>query len=180
MDPRINFVEQWFLRSHKSDDDFERFIFLWLCMVCIAKYWYEMNCRSDRNYKSSKDDGYFIGHYFGAHGNAELIVDVCSCMPEYEKLARRKSENNEYILDGVTDDNRTLKNLHMHIVFDSPMNSRSQAEAIGKALKGIRNNLFHGGKLYESSEDRALLELATPLLTAIVIKSAQKHMDITL
>jgi hypothetical protein len=180
MDARINFVKQWFLRSENSIDEFEQFIFLWLCMVCIAKYWYQMNHRLDRNYESPKDDGYYIEEYFKSHRNATLIIDVCSNLTEYKKLAKRKSINNDYVIGGAQDSNELFKNLYMHFSFNTPMTTASQSKAIGMALKGIRNNLFHGGKLYDNTEDKDLLGLSTPILKALVIDSAKNHMELTL
>ncbi len=180
MDKRIKFVEQWYLRSEESFDKFEQFIFLWLCMVCIAKYWYQMNRHLGRDYESPKDDGYFIKEYFRNQRNAELVVDICLSLKEYEKLARRKSINNDYVIGGEEDKGRFFKSLYMHFVFGQTMTTGSQSIAIGRALKGIRNNLFHGGKLYDSAEDKELLLLSVPILQALVIKSAQAHMDITL
>ena len=180
MDARINFVKQWYSRSEDSLDEFERFVFLWLCMVCIAKYWYQINYGLDRNYESPKDDGYYIASYFKNNRNAKLAIDACSSLTEYKNLSKRKSVNNDYVIGGVPDSYELLKSLYMNSVFGQPMTTVDKSKAIGMALKSIRNNLFHGGKLYDSSEDNELLVLGAPILKALVIDSAKTHMELTL
>jgi hypothetical protein len=45
------------------------------------------------------------------------------------------------------------------------------AEAVGEILNKVRNNLFHGSKVYDDAEDRELLGLVTPLLLTILDSS---------
>jgi hypothetical protein len=42
------------------------------------------------------------------------------------------------------------------------------AEATAEILNKVRNNLFHGNKMYDDKEDREVLNLLTPLLMTIV------------
>ena len=73
-----------------------------------------------------------------------------------------------------------FKDLYMHKCFGTVMTIKNQSKAIGIALRAIRNNLFHGGKLYESSADKNLLKLATPILKIILLKAANEIMHIDL
>ena len=46
-------------------------------------------------------------------------------------------------------------------------------EATAEILNKVRNNLFHGSRVYDDSNDCALLDLVTPILLTIVTSSEQ-------
>ena len=179
-DSRIEFVQQWYKRSNEAIDDFEKFIFLWLCIVTIAKFWASENIRIKRDYASPVDDGEFINKYFKSTNNAEIIIKTIEKLPEFNELISRKSDSGDYIVESDKNLNPQFRDLYQHAHYKSNMGVSDRSRAIGLALRAIRNNLFHGGKLYDSSEDRQLLRVATPILDAIVITTAKCHMNIEL
>ena len=180
MDNRIEFIRQWYSRGENSKDEFDRFIFLWLCMVCIAKYWYSQSRKLDRNYDEPLEDGTFIKKFYENDQNSKLIMDAIEDLPEFDQLAKRKSPSEEYIISYPGKEEGLFKDLYMHKCFGTVMTIKNQSKAIGIALRAIRNNLFHGGKLYESSADKNLLKLATPILKIILLKAANEIMHIDL
>ena len=179
-DSRIEFVKQWYRRSNDAFDDFEKFIFLWLCMVCIAKFWVSENSGLKRDFDSSKDDGKFITDYFSSRDNAERIVNSVYSLKEFRDLVSRKSNSGDYILGADKSSNPKFRDLFNHFRYNSHMGENDISYTIGKVLKSIRNTLFHGGKLYDSTNDKELLAYATPILEAIIISSAKTHMRVNL
>jgi hypothetical protein len=180
MDKRAEFVRQWFDRAQESMDDFERYIFLYLCLVVVIKAWAGNNSVRP-GAQVEPDDGWFVNEYFGSRFTAETIVKIAESIPSFKSLVLRKSDENDCIVDTNTDrDKWVLKNLYQHYRFGSVLPKRDISMGVGTALKAIRNNLFHGGKFYESERDQILLASAVPLLEALVKDAAKRDLSLTL
>ena len=97
----------------------------------------------------------------------------------------RIAENNDKIID-IGENNsrsprRAVDDLYQHYRFSAHTNPPSNAStAILTVLKVVRNNLFHGEKLYTGESDMELLEIVSTILENIVIDSAREYMDIEL
>lgn len=192
MDERGKFVKQWYERSQRAEDDFEEFVFLWLSMVVIAKALQSNNGKLKKNYKDGADDGIYINDYFSDLDNSRKISHIFKKSETGKNLATRKAEDGSYVVglpeqkkfndkfDNTINTKSLFTQLNKHFSCKSPMNDQLFSKAVGSALKAIRNNLFHGGKLYESGSDRELLALATPILKQLVIDGARDHVHVRL
>lgn len=179
MDERREFVNKWFGRAQESMDDFEKFIFLWLCLIIAVKAWASHNgFRPGRTDEPS--DGWFVNHYFSHPSSTEDVIAVFERVPTHRDLATRKSDAGDYVVSSTDEDQSFFSELYKHYKSHVRMTSRRRSSAIGRTLKAIRNNLFHGEKRYDSSDDLALLALATPILEGYVIDIAKRELGLGL
>lgn len=181
MDKRAEFVRQWFGRAQESIDDFEKYIFLYLCLVVVIKGW-EGNNGKLIGAGEENDDGWYVNKYFGSRYEAAAIVELCEKLPSFKSLVKRKTDEQFFIVDtNKSDDRALLRNLYNNYLYpNQSMTTSDKSRAIGICLKAIRNNLFHGGKLYESGSDQELLKYAVPVLEALVVDGAKRHMYLEL
>lgn len=179
MDERAKFVVQWFARAQESMDDFEKFIFLWLAMIVSVKAWAANNgYRPTRNEEAN--DGWYVSKYFSSRHSADNLIRIFESTGRHLQLATRKSVAGDYIVSSTERDQELLKQLYWDYKGVQRMVTEQKAKAIGLTLKAIRNNLFHGEKCYDSTDDSELLSLATPILQAYVIDCARRDLDVIL
>jgi hypothetical protein len=103
------------------------------------------------------DDGWYVNKYFGSRYEAAAIVELCEKLPSFKSLVKRKTDEQFFIVDtNKSDDRALLRNLYNNYLYpNQSMTTSDKSRAIGICLKAIRNNLFHGGKLYESGSDQS-------------------------
>ena len=191
MDYRSKFVKQWYLRSLDSIDEFERFIFLYISMVVMIKGWAANNPsilekphrkleKNHSNFDEGIDEGTLVNYYF--LDNSEDIVAICEAIPSFNILVQRKTFDFNYILNShKNEDQKLFKELAMFYIFDGyQMSVRNRSKVVGKIFKMIRNNLFHGGKSYDHSKDKEIVECSTPILEKLLINGSKKHLDLDL
>jgi len=179
MDERREFVSKWFSRAQESMDNFEKFIFLWLCLIIVVKVWAANNGIRPRR-TEEPSDGWFVNHYFSHRFSTEDVITVFERVPTHQELAIRKSDAGDYVVSSTDDDQRYFSDLYKYYKVRVPMSADRKSSAIGRTLKAIRNNLFHGEKRYDSSDDLALLALATPILQAYVIDISKRELGLSL
>jgi len=175
---RSEFIIQWYKRSNECADEFERFIFLYICFIVMIKGW-AANNSNDQSINSNSDDGLFVDKYFSSKDNLDSIISICESVDSFKILVKRKGDQNYHIVDSNNSSDQVLfKDLYLHYSFNALITNKNKSRAIGKILKVIRNNLFHGGKLYTSNRDIELLEIATPILEKLLIDGAQKELHV--
>lgn len=179
MDERRKFVSDWFNRAQESMDDFEKFIFLWLCLIIVLKAW-SGNNGIRPNSTEEPSDGWYVNKYFSHRYSCDEVIQIFENHPNHRKLATRKSASGDYVVSSSQDDTGYFSELYKHFKSQAPMTTERKSAAIGRLLKAIRNNLFHGEKLYDSSDDLALLALAAPLLEAYVVDAAMREIGLDL
>jgi len=178
MDMRSEFIVQWYKRSKECADEFERFIFLYICFIVMIKGW-SANNSNVQSINSDSDDGVFVDKYFSSKDNLDSIISICENAENFKILVKRKGDQNYHIVDSNNPIDQVLfKDLYLHYNSNSIITVKNKSRAIGKILKVIRNNLFHGGKLYNSSRDIEILEIATPILEKLLIHGAQKELHV--
>jgi hypothetical protein len=164
MNDSLEFARQWFHRSQKSFDDFEKFIFLYLCLAVIAKDWAMKNGISPSSGEDA-DEGWFVCKYFSSHLNSHNIIELVEPLESFSRFVAQKNESGDYIVySHNTKDQAHLKNLYNHYKAIASINEKDRSTALGVAIKAVRNNLFHGVKLYEKKRDILILALVTPTL----------------
>ena len=86
------------------------------------------------------------------------------------ELARRRGVARGHpIIDTVNDSLRAkFENLVAHYLKNQLLPAAEHVDAVGELLNRIRNNLFHGTKVYDDREDIAVLELVNPVLISIL------------
>ncbi len=164
-DKRLTYARKWFLKGATVHDPFDRFIYSWISLVIAAQ-------RLGRSPVGERDtDRERILDYFRLKSN-----DVFQVLQENRdrmfKLARRRgSHYGGRIVDtGSNELQSKFYRLAEHYTFNRPLDRDDLVEYTGELLNKIRNNLFHGEKVYDDREDIALLKLVTPILQGILAK----------
>ena len=155
-DRRIEFSQNWFRRAHDSSDPFDRFFYAWIALVVAAKR--ISNRREDRGK---------ILEYF-SYNHHKVLKAMESNLEHWKALASRRS--NRIVTTG------NFRRLSEHF---REINSLPQNELVceaGRFLNHVRNNLFHGEKVYESHDDNELLQLVNPILLTI-LKECEGFVD---
>ena len=161
-DKQTEYIKKWFTKAGREPDVFDRFMSGWLALAIAAQ---RHRTRSGVSLTDDTDRERVID-YFSAHA-AEVLAAIHAHKREMETLARRRGTRGGTVLDGA----RIQK--HCRIFGDAVLGnaqcSRDDlSEAAAEILNKVRNNLFHGSKVYDDANDRALLELVTPLMLTIV------------
>jgi len=168
IDRRLTFVKKWFQRAAKANNPFDKFIYLWIALVVAAQ---RLRTRIGAPFRENDTDREKILDYFRANsykvskalqGNQDSMV----------KLAQRRGTNygNPIVDTGNPELRYKFSRLAAHYAQSGHLPEEELVETIAELLNKIRNNLFHGVKVYDDREDIALLELVNPLLLEILQK----------
>ncbi len=164
-DRRITLVKKWFKRAVKTDDPFDRFIYLWITLVVAAQRF-----RTHSGYFREGDtDREKILDYFHAN-SSHIFRALQENQDSMVGLARRRGTNygNAIVDTGNRELRDKFSKLATHYTQNCFLRQEELVETLAELLNKIRNNLFHGVKVYDDREDIALLELVNPVLISIV------------
>jgi hypothetical protein len=106
-------------------------------------------------------------------GNAEKVSQV---LRENEEIlrrlaSRRGTRHRGWIVDTGNRGLQTkFRRLSAHYLSGAPLAATEAVDALAELLNRIRNNVFHGIKVYDSREDLELLNLVNPLLQQILVR----------
>ena len=154
-DKRIAYSKKWFKRGAGIDDPIDKFIYLWIALVIAAQY-RMVSGNTDRKriinlfrtrrtliFNAIKEHRTRMVKLAQRRGTEDggPIVDT-----EYPKLREKFSKIVDYYTQGISLDEGAL------------------VEYVGELLNKIRNNLFHGDKVYDDREDIELMNLVNPIL----------------
>ncbi len=164
-DKRLEFINKWHNKAKKEIDPFDKFIYSWIALVVAAQRF-----RTYNGYISEDDtDREKIKGYFRA--KIDFISEILGRHREtMQKLARRRGTTyGNFIVDTGNDELRKqFKKLAKHYNEKPSLTQKELVETVAELINKIRNNLFHGIKLYDDREDAALIELVNPILIDIV------------
>lgn len=161
-EPIAHFVHRWWEKCQKDSDPFDRFVSAWIVLVAIA--------RANENHSGheSIDDSVMVRHLLQEH--SDVVLTAMSEQSEFlRQLARRKgSEYRNAIVDCGNNRQRESNELFAAMVANGGVPTRDHLATLAWVLSRVRNNLFHGRKIYNQAEDAALLEIVTPIIMAII------------
>ena len=108
--------------------------------------------------------------YFSA--NASLVKEALeSRRPDLLWLAHRRGPTGSAVIDMVGPDDRYRERREgwpQHWLGELELEPGEAAELFAHVAHDIRNNVFHGQKLYDDTEDRHVIEHLWPLLAAVI------------
>jgi hypothetical protein len=165
MDSRTQFKQKWFNKGCEADDPFDRFFCFWIALVVAAQ-------RAQTQYgicRRNATDAEKVQSYFSLRSEGVLkALDLSQ--PWLQKLAGRKgTEYQDPILDtGDPRQRESFDALSQHFLKLRDLDSYEVLETMAELLNKIRNNVFHGNKVYDDADDRDLLDLVNPLLESIL------------
>jgi hypothetical protein len=164
-DRQLEFSRKWWTRANTESDPFDRFFSLWIALVVAAN----RHATSSGGPYDDPTDADLVKSYFEAKQSAVLSALSRNERGMQSLAARRGSIHGNPILDtGNRDLRQHFTNLSRHYAGQARLSPELLVSYTAELLNKIRNNLFHGRKIYDDREDLALLELVTPLLSDIL------------
>jgi len=170
-DRRDVFVRKWFKRALEDEDPFDRFFSLWVALVVAAtKY-----C-NDRGLSRPGDTDGQRTHQF-LKGNQPAVLRIMDARAEHMKaLAERRGTSlGTPVLDVDRPEHhrgqeliRKLERFSRHYRSAMPLSDAEKVDALAEILNKVRNNTFHGVKVYDDQEDVRVLNLVNPVLEDVL------------
>lgn len=164
-DRRTAFVKKWIKRGISSNDPFDKFFSLWIALVVAAQ---RLRTYRGFGYIENDKDVLKVLYYF-EQNRSKVLEAIQQKNEQMLKLSKRKGT---VYGDPVVDAGKRLRPLFSkladHYNEGLPLVDDEKLEIVGELLNKIRNNVFHGIKVYDQQEDIELLELINPLLQEIL------------
>lgn len=164
-DKRLIFVHKWLDRATEAEDEFDRFFSAWIALVAAVQ-----RIRDSFGHLLEEDtDRHRVVDYFRAKRDVVLRA-VGKHQEEMTWLARRQgtTHGNLIIDTGNPNLRKLFTKLSRHYVADQVMQQDEHVTAIAELLNKVRNNVFHGAKVYDDAEDLELLRRVNPVLLAVL------------
>lgn len=166
-DRRLKFVRKWLERAKKEEDEFDRFFAAWIALVVASQ---RLRDHTGSRYDSSTDREKVL-EYFDKKSPSVLKAIENRRVEMVNLSGRRGSGHGNAIVDSGDPEFRDrMTRLAKHYRNDVPMLDADRVRAVGEMLNRIRNNIFHGIKIYDDREDLELLRQVNPLLLEILTR----------
>lgn len=165
-DRRLIFTKKWFLRAIRTEDPFDRFTSLWIALVAAAQ---RHRTSIGTPVRENDTDREKMLDYFRANSH-QIFQALRENLDSMVKLSRRRGTyyGNPIVDTGSPELRDKFSKITTHYTKNPLLPQEELVEAVAELLNKIRNNLFHGVKVYDDREDAALLELVNPVLIAIL------------
>jgi len=166
-DRRLTFIRKWVRRAEGAKDPFDAFFSVWIALIVAAQ---RLRTQLGTPFRQAEDDDrQRVLDYFRV--NQERIL---AGLREHEagmiKLAhRRGTQHGSPIVDtGNTDLRRRFARLAAHYTQGPRLSDDELVRNVAELFNKIRNNVFHGVKVYDDRDDIAVLEQVNPVLVAVL------------
>jgi hypothetical protein len=163
-DHRVEFITKWYKRGVAEGDPFDQFFSLWISLIVAAARWGTLQGRSAYD-QTDRDK---VIQYLAGHKESAAII--LNSSPQVRDLARRAgSIRRNPILDtGSQDLRKKLQRFADHYANRLNLEDAELVETLGEILNKVRNNVFHGIKIYDDRDDVRVLKLVNPILREIL------------
>jgi hypothetical protein len=160
-DRRLIFMRKWLARARQADDPFDCFFAAWIALVVAAQ---RHRTNSGRSLEDDSDRSRVVDYFRSRRRQTLKLIQKHEA--EMNALARRRgSRFGNPILDTG---NRTLQNLFERLsrvyTAGESMADEDQIVALAELVNKVRNNVFHGVKVYDDRQDLEILALVNPIL----------------
>lgn len=163
-DRRAEYMKKWFDKAQHEEDTFDQFICGWLALVSAANIHWTI---SGKQVTKDTKDRELVKEYFKHH--ADSVTEAVQTNPMGARaLAQRMGTGGGIIIDGIQEDCKKFRGKVLAHRDYSSVTEKEFAVATAEILNRVRNNLFHGAKVYDDTTDLQLLKLVTPLLLTIL------------
>jgi hypothetical protein len=164
-DRRIEFARKWWVQAGAEQDPFDRFFCLWISLIVAARRKIEEECIATER----DNDAGLVKAYFVANAGAISGAVSRHARDLRAVAARRGSTHGDPIVDTPNLRLREMfRQLSGHLSGRATLPPESVAASVAELFNQIRNNLFHGRKLYDDREDIKLLTEINPVLCNIL------------
>jgi hypothetical protein len=164
-DRRLTFSRKWLGRAELADDPFDRFFSAWIALIALAQ---RLQTRLGIYLEADSDRQLVVAYFREQKG--QVLVALALRTDQMRALARRRGTTHRNpILDTG---NRKLRDQFAHLANHysdaTRMDDTALVVAVAELLNKVRNNTFHGIKVYDDREDVDLLTLVNPVLMEIL------------
>lgn len=164
-DKQMIYAKKWFNRGKNENDPFDKFIYLWFSLVIVAQYYRTRYGTPDIDNDTDREKISFL-----FRTNPQKIFDALKKNEAFlEKLALRRGTTfrNVIVDTGNFKLREKIVKLAEYLKRRPLLRNDEMNESLGELLNIIRNNLFHGVKVYDDRTDIELSNLVNPLVTDI-------------
>lgn len=167
-DRRLTFIRKWARRAEDARDPFDRFFSIWEGLVVAAR---RQRTESGTPFRPDDDDRQRVLDYFRLN-RGKILVALNENEARMVKLAsRRGTHYHDPIVDtGNADLRARFDRLAAHYARGRNLSVDELVRNVAELFIKIRNNVFHGVKMYDDADDIALLELVNPVLLTVLRK----------
>jgi hypothetical protein len=160
-DTRDEIILSWFQRGERSlaeNNIFEAYIYFWISWVVACKRFNNFNFQNDFAYENKDTDRDEVIRFCG-----KCYLEINKILKSHENsleyLANRKGTRfHNPIVDVTGRLGKVFNDLSRDLKGEINLIERQRAEYVGELLNKIRNNLFHGDKIYNDGNDRNLIQ----------------------
>jgi hypothetical protein len=167
-DRQRDFIIKWIERGRKSKDPFDEFFSLWIALIVASQ---RIRMKGGIRYRENETDRERIIDYF--QSNNSNIKKVLENNREIMlKLSNRKGiiHGNSIVDTGNPELRIKFNNLSNYYKKDIFISDAELIKIVAELFNKIRNNLFHGVKVYDDKDDVELINLVNPILLEILIE----------
>jgi|GEM_PF-1788672 len=169
-DRRAAFVSRWFKKALGDKDHFDRFFSLWIALTVAAKKWCDDTGAGSRRDRDGKRIERFL------KGNQRGVLQAMDARGEdVAALAKRRGTlSGAAILDIWPERGRAhqlkskFERFSRHYRGEMALPDDEKVDTLVEILRQVRNNTFHGVKVYDDREDAQLLNMVNPILEEII------------
>ena len=155
------FIEKWYQRAFETHDQFDTFFCLWVALAVAAQNF----TRGNSDYET---DGKKIRAYFLAHSD-KVLSSLNEHNDKMVQFAMRKgSQYRTPMLDAGDRLRPIFSQLSAHYLGTQRLTDEDVVCYTAELFNKVRNNVFHGGKMYDEQADIAVLEIVNPILDTIL------------
>ncbi len=165
IDKRAEFVKKWYGRGVNEEDPFDQFFSLWIALVIASARWHTLQNSEIRD----QTDREKIIQYFEGHCGQVLSLLTPGTREVKDLAFREGSSYGNPILDsGNLDLRAKFKRFAEHWATGQRLDEDELIKTFGEIINKIRNNVFHGVKIYDDRDDVAVLKLINPILRDVL------------
>jgi len=161
-DLRYQAAKRWFERGGAERDPFDVFFYLWIALIIAARYGAQR--------EPEDADLVTIKEYFTLNRDRVLLA-LKEDDTVVERLRKRRGTDGGKVVETWGRGGQRMCRRQEFDKFACTYDELTDLEklhTIAEILNQVRNNLFHGRKLYDDKQDRELLELVNPLMKSIL------------
>ena len=164
-DRRVTFVRKWSRRSADETDPFDQFFAAWIALVVAAQI---LRDHAGAYVEDDSDRQRLIDYF--SHKESAVLRALHEREDEMRHLARRRgTQYGNPIVDTGNPQLRSMfDRLSKYYTQANPMSDGERVKAVAELLNRVRNNVFHGMKIYDDRDDVNLLKLVNPVLIAVL------------
>ncbi|GBC96762.1 hypothetical protein HRbin16_02571 [bacterium HR16] len=167
-DRRVTFVSKWLRRARQAKDEFDRFFSAWIALVVAAQ---SIRDSSGRHPEEDSDRQRVVSYFLVKKDKVMRALEKCQTEMMWLASRRGTTYGNSIIDTGNQDLRDRFARLSRHYIDGEAMQEDELVTTVAELLNKVRNNVFHGGKVYDDKEDLKLLKNVNPVLLAVLEES---------